>query len=161
MDKAFRVIGIDPGSLKTGYGIIDVKKNNFELVDHGVIKLKGDFNDRIKKIYKELRVVLLRAKPDVFSIERVFVSKNVDSALKLGHARAAAICACADLDLSVFEYSPKEIKKAVSGSGNADKNQVMRMVSIILNTRNALSSDDADALAIAICHANHAQNIIG
>ena len=111
MDKSFRIIGIDPGSLKTGFGIIDVKKNHFEIVEHGIIRLKGDFNDRIKKIYKELRVILLRTKPEAFSIERVFVSKNVDSALKLGHARSAAICACADLDLPIFEYAPREIKR--------------------------------------------------
>ena len=161
MDKAFRSIGIDPGSINTGFGVVDVRKNHFELIEHGVIRLAGDFNIQIKKIYTSVRDILIRTKPQAFSIEKVFLSKNVDSALKLGHARSAAICASVDIDLPIYEYSPKTIKKAVSGSGNADKNQVQRMVSIILNTRLPLASDEADALAIAICHANHSQNALG
>ncbi|MBT4836748.1 MAG: crossover junction endodeoxyribonuclease RuvC [Methylococcales bacterium] len=151
-----RILGVDPGSRVTGYGIIDeVSFNKINYVTSGCIKLpKCGLPQRLKIIFEQLSDIVKRYQPDEFSIETVFVHKNVDSALKLGQARGAAICAGVQYDLPVAEYTPREIKKSIVGNGNADKQQVQYMVKVLLNQKQEMLLDESDALAIALCHAN-------
>jgi len=151
-----RILGIDPGSRQTGYGIIDVDKNNSVHVDSGCIYVKGEtFPDRLGNIFKQLSEIIAEYQPAELSIEKVFVNKNVDSAMKLGQARAAAICAAVNAGLSVAEYTPKAVKSAVVGTGNASKEQVQHMMSALLKLEKGLQVDQADALGIALCHAHN------
>ncbi len=156
-----RILGIDPGSRKTGYGIIDADKNNSLHVDSGCIYVKGDsFPDRLGYIFQQVSEIIAQYQPLELSIEKVFVSKNVDSAMKLGQARAAAICAAANAGLKVSEYTPKAVKSAVVGTGSASKEQVQHMMSMLLKLEKGLQEDQADALGIALCHA-HNRNLVG
>ena len=150
-----RIIGIDPGSRMTGYGIIDTNGVESQHVDSGCIYVKGDeFPERLGDIFKQVSAIIVQWQPTEMAIERVFVNKNVDSALKLAHARAAAICAGVQGALKVSEYAPKEIKSAVVGTGSASKEQVQHMMSMLLKLEKGLQSDQADALAVALCHAH-------
>lgn len=152
-----RILGIDPGSLKTGVGIIDVQGNRIRHVHHSVIRCGGgDFDDRLHILFSSLRLVIAEFCPTLAAIEDVFVSKNVNSALKLGQARGALIAACMDSGLRVSPYSPTKVKQAVVGFGRADKEQVQHMIRILLHPPEPLAEDAADALAVAICHAHHA-----
>lgn len=153
-----RIIGIDPGSRITGLGVIDVDGGKLSVVEYGIIKTSGkDFPSRLKTIFLELDKIIKLHQPKEFAIEKVFVNKNVDSALKLGQARGAAIVAAAIHDIPVFEYTPNAIKKAVVGAGHADKNQVQLMVKALLNLNKLPPSDAADALACAVCHINNSK----
>ncbi|THB72209.1 MAG: crossover junction endodeoxyribonuclease RuvC [Gammaproteobacteria bacterium] len=151
-----RILGIDPGSRATGYGIIDTTGNNTSTyVASGVVKtVQDDFPARLKVIFDGVGQIIEQYQPHCISIEKVFVAKNADSALKLGHARGAAICAAVARDLPVFEYTAKQTKQAVVGGGSAAKNQVQHMVMMILNLSGDIQEDAADALAAAICHHN-------
>ncbi len=152
-----RILGIDPGSRKTGYGIISLEGKTITHVTHGRLMVgDGDFVERLKKIFSGLSEVISEHEPDMMAIENVFLHKNADSALKLGQARGAAICAAVNQDLSVAEYSATQIKKAVVGNGHAAKDQVQYMMQVILGLSEPPEEDAADALACAICHANHA-----
>ncbi len=155
MRDPVRILGIDPGSRRTGYGIIDVQGagNDSGLVATGVIATTGDHCARLRRIFSEMEELIRRHGPDEVSIERVFVHRNADSALKLGQARAAALCGTFEADIPVFEYAARNVKKAVVGRGNADKSQVQLMVKILLGLREAPDTDAADALALALCHA--------
>jgi len=156
-----RILGIDPGSRQTGYGIIDADKNNSLHVDSGCIYVKGEtFPDRLGYIFQQLSKIIAEYQPIELSIEKVFVNKNVDSAMKLGQARAAAICAAVNAGLSVSEYTPKAVKSAVVGTGNASKEQVQHMMSALLKLEKGLQADQADALGIALCHA-HNRALVG
>ena len=151
-----RILGIDPGSLLTGYGVIDIKGNHNRYVTCGTLSLKTlTMPARLQLIYETISEIITEYKPDEFAIERVFVGKNSDSALKLGHARGVAMCAASMAGLEVSEYAPREIKLAATGSGSADKTQVQHMVKVLLGLNKSPSEDAADALAIAICHAHH------
>lgn len=153
---AVRILGIDPGSRQTGYGIIDTEKNRSDHVDSGCIYAKGDtFPDRLGDIFTQISRIISVYQPVELSIERVFVNKNIDSAMKLAQARSAAICAAVNAGLSVSEYAPKAVKSAVVGTGGASKEQVQHMMSVLLNLEKGLQADQADALAIALCHAHH------
>ena len=153
---SIRILGIDPGSRQTGYGIIDADKNNSVHVDSGCIYVKGDtFPDRLGYIFQHLSEIIAEYQPVELSIEKVFVNKNVDSAMKLGQARAAAICAAVNAGLKVSEYTPKAVKSAVVGTGGASKEQVQHMMSMLLNLEKGLQADQADALGIALCHAHN------
>ena len=155
-----RIIGIDPGSRVTGYGIIDYVDRRLTHVASGCINTsRGALPERLKEIFTELESVLAQYQPDELAIEKVFVQKNVDSALKLGQARGAAICAAVTRNIPVAEYSPNQIKQAVVGKGHAAKDQVQHMVSILLKLEEPPSSDAADALACAICHGNTKQTL--
>lgn len=148
-----RILGIDPGSRITGFGIIDVEGTAVRHVAHGAIRTAdGPFPQRLRCIFEELTLVLDEHHPDSVAIEQVFVNRNVDSALKLGQARGAAICAAVIRDLPVAEYAPMQIKQAVVGSGGASKQQVQFMVRALLKIAQALQPDAADALAVALCH---------
>jgi len=152
-----RILGVDPGIGSTGYGIIETDDANHKAVIFGAIKTSSHkpFHQRLLHIYTELSQILSQEKADILAIEDVFYAKNVQSALKLGHARGIPMLIAAQHDLPVFEYSPLEVKKAVVGYGRAEKRQVQTMVQMLLNLPEAPSPDDAaDALAVAICHAN-------
>jgi len=156
-----RIIGIDPGSRQTGYGIIDSDGINSRYVASGCIYVKGDtLPDRLGNIFARVSDIVTEWQPVEMSIEQVFVNKNVDSALKLGQARGAAICAGVQGQLQVSEYTPKAIKNAVVGTGNAAKEQVQHMIAMLLKLDNKLQADEADALAVALCHA-HQRKLIG
>ncbi len=150
------VIGIDPGSLNTGYGLIKKEEGSLVFLEAGKISLSGSqaFHFRVHKIFLSLVDIIQTYKPEEMSIEDVFFSKNVKSALKIGHARGAALLAAMHCNLKVFEYSPLQVKQSVVGYGRATKQQVRSMVKALLGIDNQLSLDTADALAIAICHLN-------
>jgi len=153
-----RIIGIDPGSRCTGYGIIDSDGMRHRYVTSGFIKMKEiELPDRLGEIFSEIGVIVKKWQPQSMGIEQVFVNKNVDSALKLGQARGAAICAGINAQLDVGEYTPRAIKKAVVGNGSAGKEQIQQMMKILLKLDFIPQSDEADGLAIAVCHANHMQ----
>jgi crossover junction endodeoxyribonuclease RuvC len=152
-----RILGIDPGSGATGYGIIETDGSTHRALAYGVIKTSSrkPFHQRLLKIYDELSRILARESVDVVAIEDVFYATNVQSALRLGHARGIPLLVAAQKKLPVCEYSPLEIKKAVVGYGRADKAQVQSMVQFLLKLPEIPTPDDAaDALAVAICHAH-------
>lgn len=149
-----RILGIDPGSQVTGFGVVDVAGNRTTAVEWGSVRLEGGHSDRLRSIFTALKQIVHEYRPAEIAIERVFLSRNADSALKLGQARAAAICATFESNVPIYEYSARHIKKAVVGRGAAEKDQVQRMVQMILGVREAIAADAADALAAAICHAN-------
>ncbi len=150
-----KVLGIDPGTLTTGYGIVTEEDHKLFHVASGGISpsAKQPFPLRLKKIYEELEKIIGKYRPQVVVVEDLFVSKNIKAALKLGHARGVAILAAMNAGLPVFEYAPLEIKQAVVGHGKAEKKQVQIMVKTLLELPKAPHpADAADALAAAICH---------
>lgn len=148
-----RILGIDPGSRITGYGVIDCDGPARRYVASGSVRTGGGpLADRLRVIFADLSEVIATYAPQETAVEQVFVHVNPDTALKLGQARGAAICACASHDLPVGEYTPRQIKKAVTGSGSASKAQVQEMVRRLLTLSAAPPSDAADALAVALCH---------
>ena len=152
-----RILGIDPGSQRTGVGIIDVDAaGKATHVYHAPLLLlgEGDFSQRLKRLLHSLGEVIDRYQPQEVAIERVFMARNPDSALKLGHARGAAICAVVLRDLPVHEYAAKEVKLAVVGKGSAEKEQIQHMVGLLLSLKGKLQAAAADALAVAITHAH-------
>ena len=155
MNKERRIIGIDPGSLCTGYGIVNLLGNALTPAAWGVIRLgdKEPLPDRLFKIHTELSRLIEEHAPTEAAVEKVFLAKNASSALKLGQARGAAILTCRMHGLSVHEYSAKEIKLAVTGYGAASKEQVAGMVSRLLGLRITVPADASDALAMAFCRA--------
>jgi len=151
-----RIIGIDPGSRSTGFGVIDSDGLRHHYVTSGHISIKGDeLPERLGMIFNEISAIIEQWQPQTMGVEQVFVNKNVDSALKLGQARGAAICAGINAKLGVGEYTPRAIKKAVVGNGSADKEQIQQMMKLLLKLDFIPQSDEADGLAIAVCHANH------
>lgn len=157
-----RILGIDPGSQRTGVGIIDVDASGKTThVFHAPLNLlvgeatvKDNFPHRLKLLLDGLSQIIDEHRPDEVAIEQVFMARNPDSALKLGQARGAAICAVVLRDLPVHEYAAKEVKLAVVGKGGADKVQIQHMVGVMLNLKGKLQPDAADALAVAITHAH-------
>lgn len=155
------ILGIDPGSRVTGYGIVNAVGNRLEYVTCGSIRLPDvDHPQRLKKIFDCVCQIILEFSPQESAIEEVFLGKSVSSALKLGQARGSAMVACLHHDLSVAEYSPRKVKQALVGNGNADKTQVQHMVKLLLGVTGEVQADAADALAIAICHANTKASLI-
>jgi crossover junction endodeoxyribonuclease RuvC len=155
-----RILGIDPGSRFTGYGIIDVKGDRATAVDHGVIKTgAGEFPERLGIIFRGVRDLVVEYRPTEVAVENVFVSKNASSALKLGQARGAAICAVICEELQVAEYTPRSVKQAIVGRGGADKVQVQHMVCVLLQLSETPAEDAADALAVALCHQHTQQSM--
>ncbi len=148
-----RILGIDPGSRFTGFGVLDFEGDRPAYVASGTIKSPdGKFPERLKKIFESVKEVVAEYRPDVVAIESVFMARNAGSALKLGHARSAALCATFAFDVEVFEYAPREIKLAVVGTGSASKEQVQHMVVSLLQLDGTPALDASDALAAAICH---------
>ena len=150
-----RVLGLDPGSRHTGYGVVDFNGPAATHIASGAIDTTAtEFSRRLQQIFAEVHELIVRYMPAEIAIERVFMHRNPDSALKLGQARGAALCGAFAAAVQVFEYSPREIKMAVVGSGSADKVQVQHMVRALLSLNGRLNADAADALAVAICHAH-------
>ncbi|HEX7769850.1 MAG TPA: crossover junction endodeoxyribonuclease RuvC [Dokdonella sp.] len=160
---AVRIIGIDPGSRHTGIGIIDVDAaGRTRHVFHAALNLVGneDFARRLKQIFDELGAIVAEYAPQEAAIERVFMARNPDSALKLGQARGAAICAVVHHGLGVTEYAAREVKQAVVGTGAGEKAQVQHMVGLLLDLPGKLQADAADALAIALAHAHTRSSVL-
>jgi len=151
-----RILGIDPGTRITGYGIIDVEGNRLRHVENGIVATRSNqpLADRLKIIYDGLQQVIATHDPAEMSIEQVFLAKNPRAALTLGHSRGTAMLAGVNANLPVCEYSALQVKSAVVGYGHAGKQQVQQMVKALLNLPEIAQEDAADALAVAICHAN-------
>lgn len=155
------ILGIDPGSRTTGYGVIEHSQGKLRYVASGCIRLEGaELAPRLHVIFKGVSQIIQQFQPSEFAIEEVFLAKNASSALKLGQARGAAIVAACDAGLQVSEYSARKVKQAVVGKGSADKAQVQQMVMYILGLEAAPQEDAADALAIALCHAHTHQVLV-
>lgn len=153
LTETLRILGIDPGSRLTGFGVVDIAGDRAAYVASGSVdSTEGDFPQRLRQIFESIGEIVTEYRPQVLAIESVFVHKNAGSALKLGHARSAALCATFATELDVFEYAPREIKQAVVGTGAATKEQVQHMVVSLLNLSGSPSPDAADALAAALCH---------
>ena len=152
-----RLIGLDPGLRATGWGVIEVAANRLSHVDHGTIRPphEGTLAERLAALYRALGRVIEDQRPDEAAVEETFVNRNPASALKLGQARGVVLLAPAEAGLPVAEYPANLVKKSLVGAGHADKRQVAAMVGALLPGTGAVSSDAADALAVAICHAHH------
>lgn len=158
------ILGIDPGSRLTGFGIIEVggqiPANKPRYITSGCIRIKQETLDlKLKQIFDSVCELIQEFRPDEFAIESVFLSKNADSALKLGQARGAAIVAASHYALPVAEYPARKVKQSVVGTGSADKTQVQHMVKTLLKLPTNPQADAADALAVALCHANTTQGL--
>lgn len=149
------ILGIDPGSRATGYGVIEVQGRRERIIDCGRIRsIEGTMAERLKTIFEEITAVIARHRPDAAALEETFVNRvNAASALVLGQARGAAFCALGAAGLTVAEYAPSQVKQAVTGSGRADKQQVQQMVRLLLKLEVTPVTDAADALAVALTHA--------
>jgi crossover junction endodeoxyribonuclease RuvC len=151
-----RILGLDPGSRRTGYGVIERRGADWVHVAHGCVTVTAvgeSLPERLRVIFESLRELIATHVPGEVAIERVFVNRNVDSALKLGQARGAALCAVPK-GLPVFEYAPRAIKLALVGSGAAEKAQVAHMIRTLLRLQERITADASDALAVAVCHAH-------
>ncbi|MHB1042948.1 MAG: crossover junction endodeoxyribonuclease RuvC [Eubacteriales bacterium] len=151
------IMGVDPGTAITGYGLVHYLGNRFKLVECACIRTASELPlaERLKIIYFELSRIIEAQKPGHFAVEELFFNKNARTALAVGHARGVAMLAASNAGLPVAEYTPLQVKQAITGYGNADKKQVQFMVKAILGLSSAPSPDDvADALAVAICHAH-------
>jgi crossover junction endodeoxyribonuclease RuvC len=158
-----RVLGIDPGSVATGYGLVERRGDTLHALTFGAITTQAGlpFAQRLLRIYRELRTLLTRTRPDCAAVEAVFFARNVQSALRLGQARGVALLALAEEAIEIHEYSALEVKQAVTSYGRAEKAQVQEMVRLLLGLAEAPSPiDAADALAVAICH-HHAARLKG
>ena len=150
------ILGIDSGSRKTGFGLLDNQPNRISYIYSGYFNIKGEsLPDKLGQIFGDITTLINEYKPQQMGIEQVFMHRNADSALKLGQARGAAICAGQQAGLEIGEYAPRLIKQALVGTGAASKDQVQHMVQRLLNLTKVLQSDESDGLAIAICHAQY------
>lgn len=150
-----RILGLDPGSLRTGYAVIEVDGGRMAYLVSGAIRATGEsLAERLQEIFSGVDQLTSEFRPDEVAIERVFMHRNADSALKLGQARGAALSATFTVRPRVYEYAPREVKLAVVGTGAAQKDQVQLMVKRLMNISGPLAEDAADALAIALCHAH-------
>lgn len=150
------VMGVDPGTAITGYGVLEYCNDRFKVLDYGAVKTESKYplSSRLKVLFNQLNNILIKFSPDQFAIEELFFNKNTRTALAVGHARGVAMLAAAMSGLEVYEYTPLQVKQAVVGEGKAGKEQVQFMVRALLSLRETPRPDDvADALAVAICHA--------
>jgi crossover junction endodeoxyribonuclease RuvC len=161
-----RILGVDPGSRLTGYGCIDASGNQIKLVDHGTLKIANThgkatvpLEDRLLLIYQGLSEVIQRLRPQIMVVEKVFFAKNALSALKLGQARGAVVLTGKIHSLQIVEYNPTQVKQAVVGYGQADKEQVAKMVQLIVGRQNFDTPDASDGVALAICHSLFIRNL--
>ena len=153
-DTKVRILGVDPGSRRTGFGVIECRGADYVHVAHGCLNVGGAvMSERLRLIFDGLQALIDEHRPAEVAVERVFVNRNVESALKLGQARGAALCAVPK-GLPVFEYAPRAIKLALVGSGAAEKSQVSHMITILLRLAGRIGPDASDALAVAVCHAH-------
>ena len=158
------IIGIDPGYAIIGYGIIDHENNHFKVIDFGAITTEAhtDFNDRLFQIYTELSILLMRHRPDVMAIEKLYFNTNQKTAIPVAEARGVILLAARQNNIPVYEYTPLQVKQSVVGYGRAEKQQVQEMIKILLNLDKVPKPDDtADALAMAVCHAHTNGSVLG
>ncbi len=158
-----RVLGLDPGSLAMGFGVIEKTADSPNVVDYGCLKLPSTvaFVDRLQRIYETVSGIVLQYKPDEFAIESLFYAKNPKVAIKMGHARGVAIVAAVNHRIPAAEYSPREIKLSIAGSGSASKQQVQRMLCHLLSLHELPEPLDAsDALAVALCHIHRSGRLV-
>lgn len=157
-----RVLGIDPGSCVTGFGLLESDGNHMHYISSGCIRLKAGMTvpERLIEIFNGITHVIEQFKPETCAIEKIFMHKSPDSALKLGQARGSAITAMALQNIEIAEYSARQIKQSVVGYGAADKIQVMHMVKTLLHIQHDLKPDAADALAVALCHFHSRQSLL-
>jgi crossover junction endodeoxyribonuclease RuvC len=161
MSRAVRILGIDPGSRVTGFGLIDAEGPATRYVASGCIRTdSAEMAGRLRAIYEGVRALVVAHEPQEIAVEKVFMHRNADSALKLGQARAAAICATFAREADIHEYAARAVKQAIVGRGGAEKGQVGHMVRALLRLPQALAPDEADALAVALCHA-HSRPLAG
>ncbi len=163
MAKAIRILGIDPGLRRMGWGIVDVEGNALRFVAAGTVRSDetAALADRLCQLHDGLQAVLDAHGPEEAAVEATFVNKDAAATLKLGQARGIAMLVPARAGLSVAEYAPNAVKKTVIGVGHGDKKQIQMMVKVLLPKSTADTADAADALAIAICHAHHRQSVVG
>lgn len=155
------ILGIDPGSRTTGFGVIEMRGHNPVYIASGCIRCgEGKVAPRLRIIHDGIQQLFGQYQPSEFAIERAFMGKNADSALKLGQARGVAMVVAALHDLEVFEYAPRAIKQAVTGAGGAEKEQVQHMVATLLKLPGCPQADAADALAVALCHGYQRASLI-
>ena len=155
-----RVLGVDPGSRRTGFGILDDQRGRPVYVACGVVvSMSGTVAERLHRIFAGLAEVIEHYKPDACAVERIFLARNADSALKLGQARGAVLVALAGAGLPVHEYTALQVKKATVGVGHAGKGQVQHMMRVLLGLSARPSTDAADALACALCHLHESQGV--
>lgn len=154
-----RVLGIDPGSRVTGYGMVEGLGSTARYVGSGCIRLneKASFAERLRELHLSVNELIDHHRPQVLAVEQVFVNKNVASALKLGQARGVLLCAGALAGLQIAEYTPADVKRTLVGGGRAEKQQVQHMVKVLLKLNGVLAADASDALALALCHLRYAQ----
>jgi len=154
--ETLRILGIDPGSRKTGYGLIENTGNRTRHLASGCIRLnaKHPLSDRLSILSRELEQLIEEFRPDCGAVEKVFFAKNAQSALTLGHARGVILLKLSERNLPIHEYQALKVKQTVVGVGRANKDQIQHMVRILLNLQNSLQEDEADALAVAITHAH-------
>lgn len=151
------VMGIDPGFATTGYGVVDYTGNRFKVLDYGVIRTEAGepFPQRLLVLHRQLRQLMEAWKPEVMAVEELFFGSNVTTGIKVGHARGVILLSAAVADIPVYEYTPMQVKLAVTGYGGAKKPQVQQMVKVLLNLESIPKPDDAaDALAVAICQSH-------
>lgn len=154
-----RILGIDPGSRRTGFGVIEIQQQRLIYLSSGGINLRSTALPlRLQEIYTGITQIIKQYQPTTAAIEQVFVHRNVAAALKLGQARGVAIVAAVQAGLDLYEYAPTQIKQAIVGQGHAEKIQVQHMVKVLLSLSAIPSADAADALAIAICHVHTTQS---
>lgn len=155
-----RILGVDPGSIITGFGVIDYERGRLALVEQGAINTRrgAELGERLQKIHEELLAVITRTRPEAVAVETPFAGHNVKSLVQLAHARGVILLAAQCARLDIYEYAPRSVKSAVVGYGAAEKEQVAKMVRLLLPGCGAmpLAADAADALAVAICHAHTA-----
>jgi len=155
------ILGIDPGSRITGYGVVRQTARGCEYVASGCIRTgSGELHERLQIVFRGVSEIIAQHEPVTMGIERVFMARNADSALKLGQARGAAIVAAAEAGLEIAEYSATQVKQAVAGTGGANKEQVMMMVMHLLKLTQKPQIDASDALAIALCHAHTRSSLV-
>jgi len=151
------ILGIDPGTATTGYGVIESKNGQLKFVEHGCILTKSseDLEHRLSIIFDELTAIIKKFKPDMVAVEELFFASNAKTAISVGHARGVILLACSKSKIPVYEYTPLQVKQAICGYGRGDKQQIQKMVQALLSLEEIPKPDDAaDGLAIAICHAN-------
>lgn len=151
------ILGIDPGTATTGYGVVENKNSLIKMVDYGCILTKSseDLENRLVTIFDELTEIIKKFKPEMVAVEELFFSSNTKTAISVGHARGVILLACSKAKVPVYEYTPLQVKQAVCGYGRAEKMQIQKMVKSLLSLEEIPKPDDAaDGLAIAICHTN-------
>ena len=156
LDIKIRILGVDPGSRVSGYALVDLHRNKLDLIDYGIVKLPTKVDgEKLEELSEFLMMIINKFKPDMLALEKVFIGKNAVSAIKLGQVRGVILLSCQRLGVEQFDYSPNEIKKALTGMGHASKDQIQFMAKQIFKLKKTPEVDAADAIAVAMCHANN------